>query len=93
VFLPEQQRLLETFLNQTALAIERVRLAQAAQNAQIKVETESLRNSLLAGISHDLRTPLAAIVGAAAASQKSPSGSARKRGASSRAPSTTKASA
>jgi two-component system sensor histidine kinase KdpD len=65
VFLPEQQRLLETFLSQTALAIERVRLAQDAQDAQIKVETESLRNSLLAGISHDLRTPLAAIVGAA----------------------------
>jgi two-component system, OmpR family, sensor histidine kinase KdpD len=65
VFLPEQQRLLETFLTQTALAIERMRLADAAQNAQIRVETESLRNSLLAGISHDLRTPLAAIVGAA----------------------------
>jgi two-component system sensor histidine kinase KdpD len=65
VFLPEQQRLLETFLSQTALAIERVRLAQDAQDAQIRVETESLRNSLLAGISHDLRTPLAAIVGAA----------------------------
>jgi len=65
VFLPEQQRLLETFLTQTALAIERMRLAGAAQSAQIRVETESLRNSLLAGISHDLRTPLAAIVGAA----------------------------
>jgi two-component system sensor histidine kinase KdpD len=64
VFLPEQRRLLDTFLNQTALAIERVRLAQAAQDAQLEVETESLRNSLLAGISHDLRTPLAAIVGA-----------------------------
>jgi two-component system sensor histidine kinase KdpD len=72
VFLPEQQRLLETFLNQTALAIERVRLAQAAQNAQIKVETESLRNSLLAGISHDLRTPLAAIVGAASSLAEEP---------------------
>jgi len=64
VFLPEQQRLLETMLNQTALAIERVRLALAAQNAQIKAETESVRNSLLAGISHDLRTPLSSIVGA-----------------------------
>jgi two-component system sensor histidine kinase KdpD len=64
VFLPEQQRLLETMLSQTALAIERVRLAQAAQNAQIKAETESVRNSLLAGISHDLRTPLSSIVGA-----------------------------
>jgi two-component system sensor histidine kinase KdpD len=72
VFLPEQQRLLETFLNQTALAIERVRLAQAAHDARIKVETESLRNSLLAGISHDLRTPLAAIVGAASSLAEEP---------------------
>jgi two-component system sensor histidine kinase KdpD len=72
VFLPEQQRLLETFLNQVALAIERVRLAQAAQNAQIRVETESLRNSLLAGISHDLRTPLSAIVGAASSLTEEP---------------------
>jgi two-component system, OmpR family, sensor histidine kinase KdpD len=72
VFLPEQQRLLETFLSQTALALERVRLAVAAQNAQIKVETESLRNSLLAGISHDLRTPLSAIVGAASSLVEGP---------------------
>ena len=72
VFLPEQQRLLETFLNQTALALERVRLAQAAQSAQIKVETESLRNSLLAGISHDLRTPLSTIVGAASSLAEEP---------------------
>jgi two-component system sensor histidine kinase KdpD len=72
VFLPEQQRLLETFLNQVALALERVRLARAAQSAQIKVETESLRNSLLAGISHDLRTPLAAIVGAASSLAEEP---------------------
>jgi two-component system sensor histidine kinase KdpD len=72
VFLPEQQRLLETFLSQTALALERVRLAAAAQNAQIKVETESLRNSLLAAISHDLRTPLASIVGAASSLAEEP---------------------
>jgi len=71
VFLPEQQRLLETFLNQVALALERVRLAEAAQSAQIKVETESLRNSLLAGISHDLRTPLSVITGAASALRQS----------------------
>jgi two-component system, OmpR family, sensor histidine kinase KdpD len=51
-------------LSQTALAIERVRLAKATQNAQIRAETESVRNSLLAGISHDLRTPLSSIVGA-----------------------------
>ena len=64
IALPEQQRLLETFTSQIALALERVRLAAEAHNAQIKTETERLRNTLLSAISHDLRTPLAAIVGA-----------------------------
>ncbi|MBI4808649.1 MAG: sensor histidine kinase KdpD [Nitrosomonadales bacterium] len=62
--LPEQQRLLETFTSQIALALERVKLAGEAHNAQLKIETEQLRNALLSAISHDLRTPLAAIVGA-----------------------------
>ena len=64
IALPEQQRLLETFTSQIALALERVRLAAEAHNAQLKMETEQLRNTLLSAISHDLRTPLAAIVGA-----------------------------
>jgi len=64
IALPEQQRLLETFVSQIALALERVRLAAEAYSAQMKMETEQLRNSLLSAISHDLRTPLAAIVGA-----------------------------
>jgi two-component system, OmpR family, sensor histidine kinase KdpD len=64
IALPEQQRLLETFTSQIALALERVRLAAEAHNAQLKMETEELRNTLLSAISHDLRTPLAAIVGA-----------------------------
>jgi two-component system sensor histidine kinase KdpD len=64
IALPEQQRLLETFVNQIALALDRVKLAAEAHNSQIKMETEQLRNSLLSAISHDLRTPLAAIVGA-----------------------------
>lgn len=62
--LPEQQRLLETFTSQIALALERVKLAAEAHSTQLKMETEQLRNTLLAAISHDLRTPLAAIVGA-----------------------------
>ncbi len=62
---PEQLHLLETFANQTALAIERAVLAEEAQTTQVRMETERLRNSLLSSVSHDLRTPLAAITGAA----------------------------
>jgi two-component system sensor histidine kinase KdpD len=62
---PEQIHLLETFANQTALGIERATLAGEAQQAQVQVATERLRNSLLSTVSHDLRTPLTAIAGAA----------------------------
>ena len=65
VFLPEQQKLLDTFLRQIAQAITRVRLAEQARKAQLEMEAERLRNSLLSSISHDLRTPLATIVGSA----------------------------
>ena len=61
----EQNRLMESFASQAALAIERARLADQAQKAQVQIETERLRNSLLSSVSHDLRTPLAAITGAA----------------------------
>jgi two-component system sensor histidine kinase KdpD len=64
IALPEQQRLLETFTSQISLALERVRLAAEAQSTQLRIETEQLRNTLLSALSHDLRTPLAAIVGA-----------------------------
>ncbi len=65
LLLPEQAHLLDTFAAQLALALERAELADRAQAAQIQSETESLRNSLLSAISHDLRTPLAVISGAA----------------------------
>ena len=64
-FEPEQLHYLEAFTNQTAIAIERSFLAAATQRALLKAETESLRNTLLSSISHDLRTPLSAITGAA----------------------------
>lgn len=63
IFVPEQQRLLETFASQIALALERVHFVEVAQQALVKIESEQLRNSLLTAISHDLRTPLTAIVG------------------------------
>jgi two-component system sensor histidine kinase KdpD len=62
---PEQLHQVETFASQTALAIERAQLAAAAEQAQVRAETERLRNSLLSSVSHDLRTPLASITGAA----------------------------
>lgn len=61
----DQIHALESFANQTALAIERAFLAEEAQQALIQAETETLRNTMLSSVSHDLRTPLAAITGAA----------------------------
>jgi two-component system sensor histidine kinase KdpD len=61
---PERLHQLETFAAQTALALERARLASEAQEAEVRIETERLRNSLLSSVSHDLRTPLATITGA-----------------------------
>jgi two-component system sensor histidine kinase KdpD len=62
--LPDQSRLLEALAGQLALALERVRLADLAQSARLTAERAALRNTLLASISHDLRTPLSAIAGA-----------------------------
>ena len=62
---PEQVLLLETLGNQIALAIEHTQLVDEANQARVLIETERLRNALLGSLSHDLRTPLAAIVGAA----------------------------
>lgn len=67
LLLPEQRHLLETFAGQIALAIERAQLAEEAEVARVAAETESVRNTLLASISHDLRTPLAVITGASSA--------------------------
>ena len=64
VLLPEQRHLLETFAGQIALAVERARIAESVEAARIAAQSESLRNTLLASISHDLRTPLAILAGA-----------------------------
>lgn len=63
IFQPEQQQLLDTFASQIALALERIHYVEVAQDALVSIEAERLRNSLLSAISHDLRTPLTAIVG------------------------------
>src|SRR6266404_4268891 len=64
---PEQEHLLETFVSQVAVAVDRALLADEAQAAQVRVEAERVRNALLSAVSHDLRTPLTAITGAASA--------------------------
>ncbi len=64
VTLPEQLHLLETFAGQIGVALERENLAAQAESARVTAQGESLRNTLLASISHDLRTPLAVMAGA-----------------------------
>lgn len=63
LLVPEQQRMLDAFAAQIALALERVHYVEIARDALVNMESERLRNSLLSAISHDLRTPLTAIVG------------------------------
>jgi two-component system sensor histidine kinase KdpD len=62
---PDQLDLLETLCRQAASGLERVRFGEQAEEARLAVETERLRSTLLSSVSHDLRTPLAAITGAA----------------------------
>jgi two-component system sensor histidine kinase KdpD len=66
----QQLLLLETFANQSALALERVSLIEGQQAARVEAESERLRSALLSAVSHDLRTPLATIAGAASALQQ-----------------------
>ncbi|SHN37374.1 DUF4118 domain-containing protein [Rhizobacter sp. OV335] len=65
LLIPEQRQQLETFAVLTAMALERVHYIEVAQGATVQMESERLRNSLLSALSHDLRTPLAALVGSA----------------------------
>jgi two-component system sensor histidine kinase KdpD len=62
---PDQRRLLDALMDQAALAIERVRLVEDLDRAKRTAEADRLRSALLTSISHDLRTPLAAVLGAA----------------------------
>ncbi|HET9645614.1 MAG TPA: DUF4118 domain-containing protein, partial [Burkholderiaceae bacterium] len=62
---PEQRRLLDTCASLLAISLERIHYVEIAQSTTVQMESERLRNSLLAAISHDLRTPLSAMVGMA----------------------------
>ena len=62
---PDQRRLYDALADQAALAIERINLAHDVDRARVTAETERLRSALLTSISHDLRTPLASVLGAA----------------------------
>lgn len=64
---PEALALFETFRNLVGQALERLYLAERAREAGLQVQAEALRNALLSAISHDLRTPLTRISGAAGA--------------------------
>lgn len=77
---PEQWRMLEAASDLAALALERVRLAKEAHVADVRARSEELRNALLASVSHDLRTPLAAITGASSVllDESLPAGSRRE---------------
>lgn len=63
ILIPEQRQQLDTFAVLAAIALERVHYIEVAQDALLQMESEMLRNSLLATLSHDLRTPLTSLVG------------------------------
>lgn len=62
---PAQRHLLETFVAQITLAFDRSQLAEEARQAELRATTEELRSSLLSSVSHDLRTPIGTVLGAA----------------------------
>jgi two-component system, OmpR family, sensor histidine kinase KdpD len=62
---PDQRRLLDALVDQGALAIERVTLVEDMDRVKRTVESDRLRAALLTSISHDLKTPLASVLGAA----------------------------
>ncbi|MFD2300953.1 DUF4118 domain-containing protein [Paracidovorax citrulli] len=62
LLIPEQAQHLETLARQVAIALERVHYVEVAQRAVLDMESERLRNALLGAISHDVRTPLTALI-------------------------------
>jgi len=64
-FAPEQRSLAAAMIQQIELAAERTRLVQTLERARVESETERVRTALLASVSHDLRSPLTAVIGSA----------------------------
>lgn len=65
LLIPEQAQQLDTLARQIAIAVERVHYVEVAQQAVVDIESERLRNALLGALSHDVRTPLTALIGLA----------------------------
>lgn len=76
LLIPEQARQLDTLARQIAIALERVHYVEVAQQAVVEMESERLRNTLLGAISHDVRTPLTALIGLAESLQRPAAGDA-----------------
>lgn len=74
---PETRRLLLAVEDQVAVAVERVRLAEELADARVSGESERLRGALLNSVSHDLRTPLATVIGTVSALAEDPDGLSR----------------
>ncbi|MFC3626984.1 DUF4118 domain-containing protein [Vogesella amnigena] len=72
VELPQRQALFETLASLLAIAVERLHYVEVAQRTEIEINDEKLRSSILSALSHDLRTPLAALLGMADALAASP---------------------
>ena len=71
LLIPEQLQQLDTLARQIAIALERVHYVEIAQKAVVEMESERLRNTLLTAISHDVRTPLTALIGLTESLQRS----------------------
>lgn len=82
---PEQRQLVATSAALIAIAIERIHYIEVAQQALVHMESERMRNSLLAALSHDLRTPLTALVGLSDTLALNPPGDAAERASIERA--------
>ncbi|MFS2098192.1 DUF4118 domain-containing protein [Variovorax sp. Varisp85] len=74
LLIPEQAQQLDTLARQIAIALERVHYVEVAQQAVVEMESERLRNALLGAISHDVRTPLTALIALAESLQTLPPG-------------------